>query len=195
MDALARPEVGSQPIASFRRKRLFIHLNLAFDQINNPVQYNTGHSVETLFGRAIVFQTGVGNFDQQSDSIRAGMALEVILGSPLHDSQIRLRFLNSREGYRELHVKVPAERLNGTEQPIGAFQGQSVARSVSHGSSSPVASILADQNAIDELGRLAFLQNSRLDHPVILIYGEWEHRRSTACDNLFEEYGTHLLPF
>ena len=77
MDALARPEVGSQPIASFRRKRLFIHLNLAFDQINNPVQDNTGHSVETLFGRAIVFQTRVGTvrFDPGRDGARSNPRL------------------------------------------------------------------------------------------------------------------------
>ena len=65
------------------------------DQVDDPVDWDSGRSIDLGRHLAIVRQAGVGDLDDQGDIVRPGMPVLVVADRPSHDAAIRLGLAGS----------------------------------------------------------------------------------------------------
>src|SRR5579883_1495660 len=111
---LAGPVVGTRGVSG--RTRVGVDLDLAVDQVDDPVDRDPRRPRELGAVCPIVHQAGVGDLGNHRDIARAGMVTPVIPGRPPHDAMIGLR-LADLDGKADglVRAQMPAGRDEAAE--------------------------------------------------------------------------------
>ena len=81
-------KTAREPVASW--PWVGVDLDLAMDQVDDPVDRDPGRAVDLGRHPAILRQAGVGDLDDQGDVVRTGMPVLVVADRPPHDATIGL---------------------------------------------------------------------------------------------------------
>ena len=117
------------------RARVGVDLDLAIDQVDDPVDRDPGGPVDLGGQRAVIRQAGVGDLDDQGDFVRPGVVILVIADRPPDDAAIGLGFAvpagePDRLGSRDVvpvggDDPVRARRRRARRPPDGGDSGSS----------------------------------------------------------------------
>src|SRR5208337_1340776 len=146
--------------------RVGTDLELAADQVDDPVDGDAGPGIVVAILAAVPRQAAVRNLDDQGDIRRARMVIGVIVALAPDHGEVRFGLVVIRDSHRALDPNMPA----GGEGPLDlspAPRGAGVvSQSLGH---------LPHHNPVQELDLIILIDGAVAHHPVILIDGESVH--------------------
>jgi len=116
------------------------------------------------------------------------MRADEILQVASHDDAIGLGFIDLGERDGKLRTQVKSERLESSVEPGQSRHGDRVCRSMHRVTSTAV---LLDENAVDELDRFPFREDSKGQHLVELRGRQPAKRWGSARNDLADENRRH----
>jgi len=122
-------------------RRVAVDLQVALDQVHDPVNRNAGPSVEATLPASVSLQAGIRHLDDKRHVRGARVAIRVVVAAAADDGCVGLGFAGlQRDGLLSHHV--PAIRQQPQEELPGSLGGDRVGWILGH---------LRDQPPVQEL--------------------------------------------